>query len=169
MDHVHLSSALFGFECPLGSSLINCFEVGLPQVHFESGPLLALPHQYHQEPLVHVFPLLSSIQYCHLTTKGSNEAFIMFQKLKCNQAPALGSKCHITLTSVCCLSVSLDQKVADSNRAIDWWPVTYSDTINLHSLEKLKYIEIQLCYTKSYCQDLKLSQHTSGSQLSYSV
>lgn len=112
VDHVHLSSALFGFECPLGSSLflINCFEVGLPQVHFESGPLLALPRQYHQEPLVHVFPLLSSIICCHLTTKGSNEAFVMFQKLKCNQAPALGIKCHITLTSVCCLSVSLGSK-----------------------------------------------------------
>lgn len=81
---------------------------------------------------------------------------MMFQKLKCNRAHALGSKCQIALTSVHRLSVSLDQKVTDSNRAVHWWPVAYFDIINLHSQERLKCIEIQLCYTKSYCQDLKL-------------
>lgn len=94
---------------------------------------------------------------------------MILQKLQYNQAPTLGSKCQIILTSVCCLSVSLDQEAADSNRAVHRWPVTHSDTINLHSPESLKDIEIQLCYTKSYCQDLNLSQRTSGNQLSHSV
>lgn len=95
--------------------------------------------------------------------------FVILQMLQYNQAPTLGSKCQIIVTSVCCLSVSLDQEAADSNRAAHRWPVTHSDTINLHSPESLKDIEIQLCYTKSYCQDLNLSQRTSGNQLSYSV
>lgn len=147
---------LIGFESPLGSSLflINCFEVGLLHFHSEYGPGACRT---------------SYIIYSHLTTKGSNEAFMMFQKLKCNRVLALGSKCQIALTSVHRLSILQDQKVTDSNRAVHWWPVAYFDIINMHSLESLKYIEIQLCYSKSYCQDLKLQQQTSGSQLSYSV